>query len=131
MSEYENKLDRRDPDTDWQDLSLDEKVDRNRSLIIRLQKSSRFKWKALAVWIVAFSAVAISLYIANHHRINDIQQSRIESCKKNYSSLPEFTRRVFFPREVKSWTPEQRTTSRRMDTTAEALARRCERQTAP
>jgi hypothetical protein len=55
------------------------------------------RWRAIAVWIIAFSTIAILMYTANRHRINDIQASRVYSCQKNYDGTAALAIRVFFP----------------------------------
>lgn len=54
----------------------------------------RWRWRALTIWIIIFTVAVVFGVRANRQRIfdnkqalNQIQKSRIESCKKTYSTL--------------------------------------------
>jgi hypothetical protein len=116
-------------DDEWSTFSEEEKIVLNRRSINALRRSSVLKWRALTVWIILFSIVAISLYLANRHRITDVQDSRIFSCERTYHSFPEMFR-PFYPREEKDWTPEQVSSFNKLTARANELAKTCTHQVA-
>jgi hypothetical protein len=134
---YKHALERTDigfswdrSDEEWSSYNDSEKIVLNRRSINRLHRSSVLKWRALTAWIIVFSIAAISLYLANRHRITDVQDSRVYSCEKTYQSFPEMFR-PFFPREQSDWTPEQVTNFNKLTTRANELAKRCRHQVSP
>jgi hypothetical protein len=69
------------------------------------------------------------LNLANRHRINEIQESRVSSCKRTYSGIRDVLR-AFFP-VAKKRTHVERTAISKLNRTIFVLRRSCKRQTKP
>jgi hypothetical protein len=74
-----------------------------------LHRRHRWRWRTLTIWIVIFSFVVIVMYRSsrdlvaqNKERINDIQVSRVESCKANYNGTYKVIVSLFPPANVRT-----------------------------
>jgi hypothetical protein len=83
------------------------------------------RWRAIAVWIIAFSVVAVLMYTANRHRINDIQQSRVYSCVQNYNGLAKVFEPFRPPGDNPNTPRNEADDFRKFDNTIRRLKRQC------
>lgn len=73
--------------------------------------------------------IGVSGYVANGHRIDDIQQSRVYSCQQTYEAFKKVFRPLIPPPELQ--TPKQKQDTAKFFHEANVLKRRCVKQTNP
>jgi hypothetical protein len=98
-----------------------------------LHKKHKMRWRGLTAWILAFTFVVIVMYRSNRDlvaqnqaRINDIQTSRVESCKANYNGTYEVISSLFPPVKVRSIEQAERLS--KLNETIKKLKLRCKKQ---
>lgn len=62
------------------------------------KRNRRFR-RALTVFIIVFSCVALLGQYNNRQRIHDIQKSRVLSCQRNYQTTRDIFRPFFPPKK--------------------------------
>jgi hypothetical protein len=86
-----------------------------------------YRWRALTIWIVLFTLVGIIGIRENRERINDIQTSRVESCRANYDGMRTIFLTFLPPHESRS--PEQIESLAKFDIMIAELKSKCDVQT--
>jgi hypothetical protein len=76
---------------------------------------------------LALGVLGIVGYIANSHRISDIQQSRLVSCQRTYEGIREVFSPFFLPANKE--TPKQAENRHKFNTTINRLKEGCSHQT--
>lgn len=87
--------------------------------------------RAFVLITLLFFAIAVGfslVVVSNRHRINDIQQSRTESCKRTYVGIREVFKPFVPP---KAATQEQQNRIDAFNNGINRLIAQCERQTSP
>lgn len=84
--------------------------------------------RIMIVWMIALTIIVIFMVTANRQRIDDIQTSRINSCRATYRSFPEMFK-PFFPPNRSKWTDKQEADWNKLQNRATELASKCKRQT--
>lgn len=92
-----------------------------------LKESHGWRWNLLAIWILLFSIAVILGLLANQHRVNDIQQSRVESCKRTYQSFKD----VFKPFVSKHPTEVERARLQAFNALLDSKIQGCDKQVKP
>lgn len=75
------------------------------------------------------SAKTAELVIENQHRVNDIQNSRVKSCKRTYEGVREIFS-PFFPKKHQQ-TKKEKINIHKFNHTINFLKNRCSKQTRP
>lgn len=83
----------------------------------RVEPIHPWRWRLLTVWI-------LGTMFALGWIFHDLQQSRIQSCKKTYHAQTEIFR-PFFPKNPATWTARQRSDWNKLLRTTNRLANGC------
>lgn len=113
-----------------------------------IRRRNKWKWRLLGIWIILMSAAVIWGYYANQsriddnqkinqrqindnkNRINDIQDSRLSSCKQTFEGIREVFK-PFEPKKGEKSTPEQRRNWIKFNNTIDKLKAKCSAQVKP
>lgn len=97
----------------------------NEEIFIADRKIHPLRWRLLAIWIVIFSlGVGYGLRV-QREQTNDIQSSRLHSCRASYEGIREVFKPFF--RDPKLQTAKEKADQKKFNTIIDKRKRNCSR----